>query len=145
MTTHKLYIRFIIRANELNRQGLAPVKCRITYNKIRKMFSTGITVNPDHWGPNKQRLLDQSDQEETTNMQLSLIENKISKAFLMLQVKDTPFTVQDIYDAFKGKTLEKELGILEIWDLHNERSHKLIGKEIVYVTYQKYLESQRVY
>ena len=87
MTTHKLYIRFIIRTNELNRQGLAPVKCRITYNKIRKMFSTGITVNPDHWDPKKQRLLDQSDQEETTNIQLSLIENKISKAFLMLQVK----------------------------------------------------------
>ena len=70
-------------------------------------------------------------------MQLSLIENKISKAFLMLQVKDEPFTVQDIYDAYKGKTLEKDMGILEIWDLHNERIQKLIGKEIVYVTHEK--------
>ena len=72
MTTLKLYKRFIIRTNELNRQGLAPVKCRITYNKIRKMFSTGITVNPDHWDPKKQRLLDQSDQEETTSTAASV-------------------------------------------------------------------------
>ena len=68
--------------------------------KKRTDFSTGLFINPDHWDPKKQRLLDQSDQEETTNMQLSLIENKISKAFLMLQVKDEPFTVQDIYDAY---------------------------------------------
>jgi len=81
MNTLKLSIRFSIVNGRLNQKKLAPVKCRITYNKIRKMFSTGITVNPDHWNPKKQRLLDQSDQEETTNMQLSLIENKISKPF----------------------------------------------------------------
>ncbi len=143
MTTLKLYIRFIIRTNELNKQGLAPVKCRITYNKIRKMFTTGITVNPDYWDPKKQRLLDQSDQEEIINMQISLIENKISKAFLMLQVKDEPFTVQDIFNAYQGNTLKQDMGIVEVWDLHNDRIQKLIGKEIVLVTYQKYLESQR--
>ena len=141
MNTLKLSIRFSIVKGRLNQKKLAPIRCRITFMKKRTDFSTGLFINPDHWDPKKQRLLDHSDQEETTNMQLSLIENKISKAFLMLQVKDTPFTVQDIYDAFKGKTLEKELGILEMWDLHNERSHKLIGKEIVYVTYQKYQES----
>ena len=143
MSIFNLHIRFTIRIGDLNQNGLAAIRCRLTYNKNRKDFSTGITVNPDHWDPKKQRLLDQSDQEETTNMQLSLIEHKISKAFLMLQVKEEPFTVQDIYDAYKGKTLEKEMGILEIWDLHNERMERLIGKEIVYVTYQKYLESQR--
>lgn len=143
MSIFKLHIRFTIRIGDLNQNGHAVIRCRLTFNKQRKDFSTGIRVNPDHWDPKKQRLLDQSDQEETTNMQLSLIEHKISKAFLMLQVKEEPFTVQDIYDAYKGKTLEKEMGILEIWDLHNERMERLIGKEIVYVTYQKYLESQK--
>ena len=61
----------------------------------------------------------------------------------MLQIKEEPFTVQDIYNAYQGKSLEKEMCILEVWDLHNERIERLIGKEIVLVTYQKYLESQR--
>jgi len=143
MNTNKIHIRFIVNKRRLNAAGLTPIKCRLTYNKNRKDFSTGITVNPDHWDPKKQRLLDQSDQEETTNIQLSLIENKISKAFLMLQVGEEPFSVNDIYNQFKGKSLKQDMGIVEVWDLHNERIEKLIGKEIVLVTYQKYLESQR--
>ena len=77
MTTFKLHIRFNLVMARTNKKGFSSVKCRLTYNKNRKNFSTGITVNQDHWNPKKQRLLDESDQEETTNMQLSLIEKKI--------------------------------------------------------------------
>ena len=114
MTTSKLHIRFILKLNNLNLKGFSPLRCRITYNKNRKDFSTGISINPDYWDPKKQILLDQSDQEETTNMQLSLIKNKLSKAFLMLQVKEEPFTVQDIYNAITGNTLKQDMGILEV-------------------------------
>ena len=119
MSIFKLHIRFTIRIGDLNQNGLAVIRCRLTYNKQRKDFSTGIRVNPDHWDPKKQRLLDQSDQEETTNMQISLIEHKISKAFLMLQVGEEPFSVNDIYNQFKGKSLKQDMGIVEVWDLHN--------------------------
>ncbi len=61
MSTTQLYISFVLRTFEQNIQGLAPIKCRLTNNKNRKDFSTGITVNPDHWDPKKQRLLDESD------------------------------------------------------------------------------------
>ncbi len=84
MTTFKLHIRFNLVTTRTNSKGFSSVKCRLTYNKNRKDFSTGISVNPDYWDPKKQRLLDQSDQEEIVNMQISLIENKISRAFLML-------------------------------------------------------------
>ena len=66
----KLHIRFILRSGDLNLNRCAPKRCRLTYNKKRKDFSTGISVNPDYWDPKKQRLLDQSDQEEPINKQL---------------------------------------------------------------------------
>ena len=91
MTTLTLHIRFYIRQKDINTSGLAPIRCRLTYNKNRKDFSTGITVNPDYWNPKKQKLLDTSDQEEYINMQLSLIKNKLSKAFLILQIKEETF------------------------------------------------------
>jgi len=134
MTTFKLHIRFNLVTTRTNSKGFSSVRCRLTYNKNRKDFSTGITVNPDHWDPKKQRLLDQSDQEEIVNMQLSLIENKISKAFLMLQVGEEQFSVQDIFDAYQGKTLQQDMGIVELWDLHIERIQKLIGKEIQWLS-----------
>ena len=95
MNTLKLNIRYLVITRRLNKSGLTPIRCRLTYNKQRKDFSTGLFVDPNYWDPKKQRLLDQSDQEETTNMQLSLIEHKISKAFLMLQVGEEPFSVND--------------------------------------------------
>ena len=142
MTTLKLNIRFILISTRLNKSGLIPLRCRVTYKKQRKEISTGLFVNPDYWDSKKQKLLDSSEQEEYINMQLSLIKNKINKAFLMLQIQEEPFTVNDIYNIFKGKSLEKDMGIIEVYDLHNERIKRLIGKEIVLVTYQKYLESE---
>ncbi len=142
MSKFKLHIRFIIRTGDLNQSRHVPIRCRITYNKDRKDFSTGISVNPLQWDPIRRRLNDPSDQEEITNMQLSLIENQINKAFLMLQIREDPFTVQDIFNTYSGKTMKKDMGIIDVWDIHNERIEKLIGKEIVLVTYQKYLESR---
>ena len=143
MSTTKLYIRFSLIISRLNKKGLTAVQCRITYNKHRKDFATGLFVNPNYWNSKKQKLLDSSEQDEYINIQISLIKNKINKAFLMLQIQEEPFTVNDIYNIFKGKSLEKDMGVIEVYDLYNERIKRLIGKEIVLVTYQKYLESER--
>ena len=88
MTTLKLYIRFILSLNKLNQKGQVPIRCRITFNKQRKDFSTGLSVRPEYWNTKKQKLLDGADQEEFINIQLSLIKNKINKAFLMLQIQE---------------------------------------------------------
>ena len=39
---------FIVKGTELSKNSLAPIKYRLTYNKRRKDFSTGIRVNPEH-------------------------------------------------------------------------------------------------
>jgi integrase/recombinase XerD len=49
--------------------------------------------------------------------------------------------VQDIFNTYQGNTLKQDMGIIEVYKLHNERMERLIGKEIVQVTYDKYLES----
>jgi hypothetical protein len=113
MTTIKLNIRFIIISTRLNKSGLTPLRCRLTYNKQRKEIGTGLFVDPKDWDSKKQKLLDSSDQEEYINVQLSLIKNKLSKAFLMFQIKEEAFTVNDIYNIFQGKSLEKDMGLLK--------------------------------
>jgi hypothetical protein len=113
MSTKQLYIRFNLKLEQLNQKGLVPIRCRITFNKKRIEIATGLYVQSDYWDPKKQILLDQSDQEETINMQLSLIKNKLSKAFLMFQIKEEAFTVNDIYNIFQGKSLEKDMGLLK--------------------------------
>ena len=56
----------------------------------------------------------------------------------MLQVKEEPFDIADIYNQFIGKSHKKDIGVIEVYRLHNERISKLIGKEIVKATYYRY-------
>ena len=122
----------------MNLKGLCPIRCRITFLKKRKEFSTGLFINPAFWDGKKQ-LVKPSDQSEYINTQLSLIRQHLNQAFLFLQVKR--ITVLDIYKQYKGESPKDEIGVIQAYRLHSDRMKKLIGIEIKEVTYQKYLES----
>tara|TARA_R110002051_G_C8719857_1_gene496525 strand:+ start:169 stop:1359 length:1191 start_codon:yes stop_codon:yes gene_type:complete len=133
-------ILFLLYRAKMNLKGLCPIRCRITFLKKRKEFSTGLFINPAFWDGKKQ-LVKPSDQSEYINTQLSLIRQHLNQAFLFLQVKRITFTVLDIYKQYKGESPKDEIGVIQAYRLHSDRMKKLIGIEIKEVTYQKYLES----
>ena len=51
----KLSILFLLRRNRINTQGLCPIECRITLDKDRKPFSTGLFINPNYWDNKTQK------------------------------------------------------------------------------------------
>jgi len=93
----KLNILFILSKTKLNKNGKCPIKCRITYNKKRHHFATGLYMNPSNWNSKKQQVEPPEPDKNYTNTQLSLIKQNLNQAFLFLQVKGTPFTALDIY------------------------------------------------
>ncbi|MBT0525708.1 recombinase [Riemerella anatipestifer] len=105
MNTDILKILFVISASRINKQGFAPLNCRITYNSERKPFATGLFINPDNWNSKKQKAFPPNEENNFINTQLSLIKNNINQAFLFLQVKEEKFDVNDIYTQYKGETL----------------------------------------
>ncbi|WP_313098266.1 site-specific integrase [Epilithonimonas sp.] len=134
----KLSILFLLRRNKINVKGLCPIECRITLDKQRKPFSTGIFINPKYWYNAKQISKPPNEENNYINNQLSLIKNKINQAFLLLQVKEEPFDVNDIYNQYAGKTLVKEYGLIEYYQIYLERLKKLIGIEIKQQTWDKF-------
>ena len=93
----KINILFIINKHKKNAKGLCALMCRLTYNKIRKSFSTGQFINLDHWNSKQQLVKPPESNSDYINSQLSLIKTKINRAFLLLQVKEEPFNGNDIY------------------------------------------------
>jgi len=77
----KIKIRFYIDKTKTNKTGNCPINCRITYNKNRKEFSTGIFIKPEYWDSQHQITEPPNDY---INTQLSLINSKINKVFLLL-------------------------------------------------------------
>lgn len=143
MKINKLSVLFLLDKVKTNKQGKCPIKCRITYNGARKPFATGLFITPNHWNSKLQQAKPPNEDNNYINNQISLIKQKINQAFLYLQVNNDKIVVEDIYKQFKGVKLDKELGLIEVYNQYNQRIKKLVGIEIQLVTYNKYLESMR--
>ena len=143
MNNFKLSILFFLKKNKTNNKRKCPIKCRITFLKSLKEFSTGIFVNQDYWNSGKQKAIPLSKENSILNNKLSLIYQQIDKAFLMLQILPNDFDVDDIYRKYKGEDSKKEITILGAYDLHNEKTKKLIGIDFNQLSWSRYVESRR--
>jgi len=143
MNDYKLSILFVIQKVKTNKKGKCPLRCRLTFLKKRKEFSTGIFIDPNTWDNNQQKAKPPNKQNNIINAHLSLISQKINEAFLMLQILPNDFDVDDIYRKYKGEDSKEEIGILGAYDLHNEKTKKLIGIDFNELSWSRYVESRR--
>lgn len=143
MNNYKITILFLLHKVGMNKKGLCPIRCRITFQKKRKIFSTGLFINPEQWSSSQQQAIPLNPENKIINMQLSLISQKISEAFLILQVQPEDFDVDDIYRKYKGEDVKTEITILGAYDLHNEKMKKLIGVDFNKLSWSRYVESRR--
>ncbi|MEG0407673.1 MAG: site-specific integrase, partial [Bacilli bacterium] len=125
-----------------NEKGVCAIECRITLDKQRKPFSTGIFINPDYWNASKQKAHPPNKGNNQVNTQLSLIKQEINQAFLFLQVQDKEFNVNDIYSQFKGENVKLDKSIKEMFHLHISKQEKLIGISTTKVSVAKFYQTQ---
>ena len=135
---NKIYITMIPATSRLNKISKCVIRCRVTYNKQRKEFSTGLFIYPKYWNRKKQKVLEDTEHSEYTNTQLSLIINKMNQAFLLLQVQESSFSVDDIYSLFKGEKIKKEYNTVEYFEVFLERLKKLIDIDLKQATWNKF-------
>ena len=138
----KLTILFLLRRNRTNNRGLSPIECRITLDKKRKPFATGLFINPNNWSALKQRAFPHTTDNDQLNTQVSLIKQEINQAFLFLQVQEGHFDVEDIYLQYKGEPIKSAKSLIEVYTLHNQRMKKLVGIEYSDSTLKKFEESK---
>jgi integrase/recombinase XerD len=143
MNNFKLSVLFVLQKIKMNKKGQCPIKCRITFLKSRKEFSTGIFINPNYWDSGNQKALPPDIEKTLLNNKLSFIHKQIDTAFLMLQILPNDFDVDDIYRKYKGENSKEEITILGAYDLHNDKTKKLIGIDFNQLSWSRYVESRR--
>ena len=137
MNINKLKTLFLLDKAKVTKKGTAPIRCRITFG-ARKTFSTGFSISPNHWYSKQQIAKPANDENTFINNQLSLIKNKINQAFLLLQIQGIDFTVDDIYNQYKGKPAKQNIGLVTYYDEYLLKYKKLIGIEIKQITWNKF-------
>lgn len=141
MNKNKVNILFVLDKSRANKKDRCPLKCRLTYLGSRKQFATGQFINPKNWFSKLQIVKPPNDENNNINTQLSLIKSKINRAFLLLQVKEEEFDVDDIYNQFIGKRTASERTLLDAFDYHINRMQQLVGIEVKQVSVEKYNQS----
>lgn len=139
----KIKILFLISATRMNKKGLVPLICRITFDKRRKPFSTGIFINPKNWNSSRQKAIPDNVENNQINTQLSLIKQEINQAFLYLKVQEKSFDVEDIFKQYKGETIKEDQTIMGIFNLHIARQEKLIGISTTQVSVAKFHQTKK--
>ena len=85
MSSNTMKILFLVVSNRVNQNNRCVIKCRITYLKKRKEFSTGLFIYPNNWNSRQQLVEPPEPDSQYYNTQLSLIRQNLNQAFLFLQ------------------------------------------------------------
>lgn len=143
MNTNKLNILFLLARAKMSKQGKCPVKCRITYLQKRREFATGLFIDPDDWMSKEQKVHPPNEENDVVNSHLSLMKQKLNKAFLFLQMEGKEFDVDDVVSKFKGEKPKEQKTVMEVIDYHNNRMKKLIGVETTFTSWEKYTQTRK--
>ncbi len=139
MNQKSISILFYLIKSKSNKKGLCPIKCRITYLKARKEFSTGLFINPKNWNAKKQLVLSVDDNNQYLNGQLQIISSEINKSYLGLQIIDKDFNVERIFQNYIGETSTNcEVKLIAYFHKYLEKRKRLIGIDIQIVTWKKF-------
>ena len=143
MNNNKLHVLFVLDKINTNTKGIAPLRCRLTYLSKRKVFSTGLFINPNNWNNTLQKAIPIDTEHQQLNTQLSLIKQEINQAFLFLQVQNEQFDVDDIYLKYKGEDVKQAKTLMEVFTMHNTKMNALVGIEYTKSTYSKFTEAKQ--
>lgn len=139
MNHEKISILFLINVTKTNQKGLSPISCRITLNKVRKQFSTGLFINPHHWENKLQIVKTQEANYKYVNAQLERIQVKVYNIALIFQLQGIALKLDDLLNEYKGIPIKKDEYILSCYRKYLSRIQKLVGVEIKENTYDKFV------
>ena len=137
-----LSILFYIKRSKTDKQGKVPIYMRITYDGKRAEVSTMRKVELNKWNSKANCFKGQSSEAKSINRQLDIMKNRLYSIFHKLQDSDENITATILKDIFIGKDYLKK-GILQLFEDHNLRMEKLVGKDYSFRTLQRYKTTKK--
>ena len=133
----KISVLFYAKRSKAKNNDQVPVYLRITVNGKRSEFSTGKNVNPSKWNPETNRLKGNSEEARTINKYFDVLLSKILEIERNLILSGESFDATDVKNLLIGRQ-ETERYLIPIFQDHNSRMEKLIGKDYAVATLKNF-------
>ena len=135
-------ILFYPRGNDIDKDGNAPIYARITVNGKRSEFSIRRKLSLDKWSSEAGKAKGSSNESRELNRYLAAIETKLHKIQEQMSESEALVTSEKIKNAYLGKD-KKDKMVLEIFQDHNDKVEKLVGKDFAAGTLERYRTAKK--
>ncbi|HAY3540606.1 site-specific integrase [Elizabethkingia meningoseptica] len=133
----KISVLFYAKKSKAKSNLQVPVYLRITVNGKRSEFSTGKNVDLSKWNPEISRLKGNSEEARTINKYFDVLLSKILEIERNLTLSGESFEATDVRNLLTGRQ-ETERHLIPIFQDHNDRMEKLIGKDYALATLKNF-------
>jgi integrase len=111
---------------------------RVTINKNSTSLSIKRSIKRELWNAEAGLAKGKNSEVESLNKYIDAIRAKAYEKYTELMTKHEFVTPDLLKDAILGINTAETKMLLEVWQDHNNRIKKLVGKEISYTLWQKY-------
>ncbi len=137
-----LSILFYIRKSKSQDLDVGTIYLRITYNGERSELSTFLKVSLEKWNAKANKLMGSSPTTKEVNRNLDMIKKNVYRAYQDMMDKQQDITALKLRNRYLGKD-DSRKHILEVFDEHNAKMEKLVGKDYTMRTLQRYKTTKR--
>lgn len=130
-------ILFFIKKSRLLKDGTAPIYMRITINGQRSETAIKRSVDPSNWDTPRNRAKGKSQDVLDLNDYLNSVRGQLFLHHQKLQEAGKLVTTKALSNAFQGIG-EKQWSLLELFQDHNDKMKKLVGKDFSALTLERY-------
>lgn len=131
-------ILFVVKASRVTRDGKTPVFLRVTVNGQRCETSIALKVNPQKWNTVAERTIGDSREDQELNFRLDTIRLRIMQIYREMEFDKVEISAKKIIDQYLGRNEKPAIMLLDVFREHNERCHKLAGKDMAPATVERY-------
>ncbi|WP_344926949.1 site-specific integrase [Aquimarina addita] len=133
---------FYIKKCKADKSGRANIYLRITMDGQRAELSIRRKVLVDKWNSDMNLARGTSDESLEINRYINTIKNKLYSIEQQRVSDDKPITAILLRDLYLGKDSNKKM-LLEIFEEHNKKVNKLIGKGFAAGTAERYKTAKK--
>lgn len=128
---------FYVKKSKVNSSGESPIYLRITIDGKISEISTKRAIAPSKWNPKSQKVIGSSEDSKSVNFYLKSFEQKVYDTYHQLMRDKETLTSEVLKNKLLGKG-ECNRMLIPIFQDHNDRMKKLIGKEFAQGTLERY-------
>lgn len=135
-------VLFFIKKNQLLKNGEAPVRMGVTVNRQSVDIAVKRSCPPNLWSQFKEYSRGKDRMSMELNCYLEITRSRIHQIYRELETAGKTITAELIRNLFYGVDEDRKT-LLEVFREHNAHINRLIGKDFVKITVQRYQTTER--